>query len=142
GGPGTLRLGVPLELPGDLLPRALAELSAAFPQTRVDISRASSAAQLVALEAGELDIALVRECPAPPASMRYSRLSKLWASCRRPPSPANSQVPQAFSYTGSGTWSGSDSSAQRLLPGMTRSPPPCAVTAYQRAIRCSPGSTP
>lgn len=65
-GPGTLRLGVPLELPGDLLPRALAELSAAFPQTRVDISHASSAAQLVALEAGELDIALVRECPAAP----------------------------------------------------------------------------
>jgi DNA-binding transcriptional LysR family regulator len=46
--------------------RALAELSAAFPQTRVDISHASSAAQLVALEAGELDIALVRECPATP----------------------------------------------------------------------------
>lgn len=64
--PGTLRLGVPLELPGDLLPRVLAELSAAFPQTRVDISHASSAVQLAALEAGELDVALVRECPADP----------------------------------------------------------------------------
>lgn len=32
----------------------------------MDISHASSAAQLVALEAGELDIALVRECPATP----------------------------------------------------------------------------
>lgn len=65
-GPGTLRLGVPLELPGDLLPRSLAALSAVFPQTRVDISHASSAAQLAALEAGELDIALARECPANP----------------------------------------------------------------------------
>jgi DNA-binding transcriptional LysR family regulator len=53
-------------VPGDLLPRALAELSAAFSETRVDISHASSAAQLAALEAGELDIALVRECPADP----------------------------------------------------------------------------
>jgi DNA-binding transcriptional LysR family regulator len=51
-------------VPGDLLPRA--ELSAAFSETRVDISHASSAAQLAAMEAGELDIALVRECPADP----------------------------------------------------------------------------
>jgi DNA-binding transcriptional LysR family regulator len=33
-GPATLRVGVPLELPGSVLPRALADLSAAFPQTR------------------------------------------------------------------------------------------------------------
>jgi DNA-binding transcriptional LysR family regulator len=59
-------MGVPLELPGDLLPRALAELGAAFPQTRVGVSHASSAAQLAALQAGELDVALVRECPADP----------------------------------------------------------------------------
>jgi molybdate transport repressor ModE-like protein len=65
-GPSTLRVGVPLELPGDLLPRVLAEVGAACPSTRVDISHASSAAQLRALEAGELDVALVRECPADP----------------------------------------------------------------------------
>jgi len=65
-GPGTLRIGVPLELPGDLLPRALAEMSTAFPRTRVDISHSSSAAQLAALQAGELDVALARECPADP----------------------------------------------------------------------------
>jgi DNA-binding transcriptional LysR family regulator len=64
--PGNLRVGVPLELPLDLLPRALADLGAAFPQTRVDISHASSAAQLAALRDGELDVALARECPADP----------------------------------------------------------------------------
>lgn len=65
-GPATLRVGVPLELPGNLLPRALAEMSATFPQTRAEISHASSAAQLAALEAGHLDLALARECPASP----------------------------------------------------------------------------
>jgi DNA-binding transcriptional LysR family regulator len=65
-GPGLLRMGVPLELPADLLPRALAGLGAAFPQTRVEVSHASSAAQLAALQADMLDVALVRECPADP----------------------------------------------------------------------------
>jgi DNA-binding transcriptional LysR family regulator len=65
-GSGLLRMGVPLELPADLLPPALAELGAAFPQTRVDISHASSAAQFAALQAGDLDVALVRERPADP----------------------------------------------------------------------------
>lgn len=65
-GPATLRVGVPLELPGDLLPRALADMGAAFPQTRAEISHASSAAQLAALRAGDLDLALARECPAGP----------------------------------------------------------------------------
>jgi DNA-binding transcriptional LysR family regulator len=35
--PGTLRVGIPLELPADLLPRALADLSAACPLTRVEV---------------------------------------------------------------------------------------------------------
>ncbi len=65
-GPGTLRVGVPLELPPDLLPGVLADLSAACPQTRVDLRHASSSAQLAALRAGELDVALVRERPADP----------------------------------------------------------------------------
>jgi DNA-binding transcriptional LysR family regulator len=65
-GSATLRVGVPLELPADLLPRALAELGAAFPHTRVDIGHASSAAQLAALRGGDLDVSLVRECPADP----------------------------------------------------------------------------
>ena len=65
-GPATLRVGVPLELPGSLLPRALADLGTAFPQTRAEISHASTAAQLAALEAGALDLALARECPPGP----------------------------------------------------------------------------
>ena len=65
-GPATLRVGVPLELPAGVLPRALADLAAAFPQTRAQVSHASSAAQLAALEAGDLDLALARECPPGP----------------------------------------------------------------------------
>ena len=65
-GPGTLRLGIPLELPAGLLPGVLAELSAAFPLTSVEVSHASSAAQLGRLEAGQLEVALVRECPTDP----------------------------------------------------------------------------
>jgi molybdate transport repressor ModE-like protein len=61
---GTLRIGVPLELPIALLPRALAELASTFPQTRADIWHASSTAQLRALRDGELDLALARECPS------------------------------------------------------------------------------
>jgi molybdate transport repressor ModE-like protein len=62
----TLRVGVPLEFPADLLPRALAEMGASFPQSHVDIRHAPSSAQLSAMEAGELDLALVRERPADP----------------------------------------------------------------------------
>ena len=65
-GPGILRMGIPLELPAGLLPGVLAELSATFPLTRVEVSHASSAAQLAELEARQLDVALVRESPADP----------------------------------------------------------------------------
>jgi molybdate transport repressor ModE-like protein len=65
-GSAPLRVGVPLEFPADLLPRALAEVDASFPQCQVDIRHASTSAQLSALEAGELDLALVRERPADP----------------------------------------------------------------------------
>jgi DNA-binding transcriptional LysR family regulator len=65
-GPGTLRVGVPLEFPRDLLPRAIAEMRAEYPLTRVDVSHYSSAAQFTALAEGQLDVALVRECPADP----------------------------------------------------------------------------
>jgi molybdate transport repressor ModE-like protein len=62
----TLRVGVPLEFPADLLPRALAQMGASFPRSQVDIRHAPSSAQLSAMEAGELDLALVRERPADP----------------------------------------------------------------------------
>ncbi|HEY1702704.1 MAG TPA: LysR family substrate-binding domain-containing protein [Trebonia sp.] len=62
-GPAVLRVGVPLELPSGLLARTLAEVAAAFPDTRVEMSHVSSAAQLAALRTEELDVALARECP-------------------------------------------------------------------------------
>ena len=63
---GALRVGIPLEFPADLLPAVLADLGSTYPLTRVAVSHASSAAQLAALQDGELDVALVRECPADP----------------------------------------------------------------------------
>ena len=51
-GPRILKVGIPLELPADLLPGVLAELSTTFPLTRVEVSHASSAAQLAELRAG------------------------------------------------------------------------------------------
>jgi DNA-binding transcriptional LysR family regulator len=62
----ALRVGVPLEFPADLLPRAIGEMSATHPLARVDVSHSSSATQFAALAAGQLDVALVRECPADP----------------------------------------------------------------------------
>ncbi|WP_410596182.1 LysR family transcriptional regulator [Amycolatopsis sp. lyj-23] len=61
-GGGVLRVGVPLELPPDLLPSALARL----PDTRVQARHLSSVAQVAALRAGELDVGLVRERPPGP----------------------------------------------------------------------------
>jgi molybdate transport repressor ModE-like protein len=52
-GPGVVKVGIPLELPADLLPGVLAELSTTFPLTRVEVSHASSAAQLAELEVGQ-----------------------------------------------------------------------------------------
>jgi DNA-binding transcriptional LysR family regulator len=59
----VLRLGVPLELPPDLLPGPLAALAAAWPETRVQARHATTAIQLEALRHGELDVGLVRERP-------------------------------------------------------------------------------
>jgi DNA-binding transcriptional LysR family regulator len=63
---GVLRVGVPLELPPELLPAALARLAEAYPDTRVQARHLSSVAQVAALRAGELDVGLVRERPAGP----------------------------------------------------------------------------
>lgn len=66
-GSGLLRIGVPLEFPVDLLPAALIELSAVHQDVRVEVRHSSSVAQLAALRAGELDVALVRDRPADPS---------------------------------------------------------------------------
>jgi DNA-binding transcriptional LysR family regulator len=62
-GGSLLRLGIPLELPPDLLSLALADLAAAYPATRVQARHLSTAAQLAALHTGDLDVGLVRERP-------------------------------------------------------------------------------
>jgi DNA-binding transcriptional LysR family regulator len=59
-----LRIGVPLEFPADVLPAALGELATAHPGTKVEVRHFSSAAQLAALRAGDLDLVLVRDRPA------------------------------------------------------------------------------
>ncbi|MFC0553809.1 LysR family transcriptional regulator [Planotetraspora thailandica] len=60
----VLRLGIPLELPSDLLAASLEQLTSACPETRVQARHLSTAAQLAALQAGELDVGLLRERPA------------------------------------------------------------------------------
>jgi len=62
-GGGVLRLGVPMELPPDLLQRTLAKFAANRPDTRVMPRHLSTAAQLSALRSGVLDVGLVRERP-------------------------------------------------------------------------------
>ncbi|MEV6371801.1 LysR substrate-binding domain-containing protein [Micromonospora musae] len=67
-GPGdvVLRLGIPLELPADLLSGPLTDLADAYPTTRVQALHMSTSAQVAALRAGELDVGLVREHPVGP----------------------------------------------------------------------------
>ncbi|MGH3557002.1 MAG: LysR substrate-binding domain-containing protein [Mycobacterium sp.] len=61
---GVIRLGIPLEVDPDVLPRALAKFSAESPKTRVVPRHLSTAAQFAALRSNELDVGLVRERPA------------------------------------------------------------------------------
>ncbi|MFE0632776.1 LysR substrate-binding domain-containing protein [Streptomyces sp. NPDC058864] len=62
-GCGLLRVGIPLELPSELLRPAVEYVTATCPDTRVDARHLSSAAQLEALRAGDLDVGLLRERP-------------------------------------------------------------------------------
>lgn len=61
-----LRIGVPLELPPELLSTALIDLAVAYPATRAKIAHLSTAAQLAELRADGLDLGLVRERPVGP----------------------------------------------------------------------------
>ncbi len=65
-GDGVLRLGLPLELPPDLLAKPFADLAKACQDTRVSARHLSTTAQFAALRAGELDLGLVREHPIGP----------------------------------------------------------------------------
>ncbi|WP_433296368.1 LysR family transcriptional regulator [Pseudonocardia sp. CA-142604] len=61
-----IRIGAPLELPPDRLPTALGQLAVVYPDTRVTVVHSSSASQLDAVRAGELDVGLVRDRPNNP----------------------------------------------------------------------------
>jgi len=60
----VIRLGVPAEMPAEVLSSALAALAAARPETRIHPRHLSTAAQISALRSGELDVGLIRERPA------------------------------------------------------------------------------
>jgi DNA-binding transcriptional LysR family regulator len=62
-GSGAIRLGIPLELAPEVLPRALAKFAADYPNTRIVPRHLSTAAQFAALRRAELDVGLVRERP-------------------------------------------------------------------------------
>ena len=62
-GNGIIRLGIPLELPDEVLPQALARFSQDCPTARVIPRHLTTAAQFEALRAAELDVGLVRERP-------------------------------------------------------------------------------
>jgi DNA-binding transcriptional LysR family regulator len=62
-GDSLLWIGVPLELPPGVLSAALAALAEAHPGTRTQVIHLSTASQLAALRAGELDLGLLREHP-------------------------------------------------------------------------------
>jgi DNA-binding transcriptional LysR family regulator len=65
-GGGVVRLGVPLELDPDVLPRVLDRLAAKTPEIRVVPRQLSTAAQFKALREDTLDVGLVRERPSGP----------------------------------------------------------------------------
>lgn len=59
-----LRIGIPLEFPFDVLRPALAELAEEGSEMKVQARHMSTAEQIVALRAGELELGLLRERPA------------------------------------------------------------------------------
>lgn len=139
--PGVLRVGIPLEFPADLLPTVLADLSSTYPLTRVTVSHASSAAQLAALQDGELDVALVRECPADPrydAVLAVEEAIGVILATARADELAD---PAVSGCAGWPAWSGLASRARRRPFGMTRSPLLCVPMAFPW-ITSQPGSIP
>lgn len=64
GTPGALRIGIPLEFRFEVLRPALAELAEEWPETKIQARHLSSAEQVAALYAGELELGLLRERPA------------------------------------------------------------------------------
>jgi DNA-binding transcriptional LysR family regulator len=63
---GVIRLGIPIEVPDGLLPRALPTFRNECPEARIVPVHLSTAAQLAALRSGQLDVGLVSERPTGP----------------------------------------------------------------------------
>jgi DNA-binding transcriptional LysR family regulator len=59
----VLRVGIPLELPPEVVGDAIAAVSANHPGTDVQIRHMSTAGQIAALRSGDLECALIRELP-------------------------------------------------------------------------------
>ena len=114
-GAGIIRLGVPLELAADVLPRALAKFAKDRPAARVLARHLSTSAQLAALRSGEIDAILaVRETLGVLVAAEVAR---------------NSSAPWGFDSTRSAGCSWSCFPALPARPGMTNSHPFCAATA-------------
>lgn len=138
-GPDVLKVGIPLELPADLLPGVLTELSTTFPLTRVEVSHASSAAQLAELEVGQLDVALVREYPADPRYDAVLAVEETLGVILATVQTDKLADPSVSSCTGSPGWTGPDSRGRRHRSGTTSSPPRCARTASHWVTSPRPG---
>lgn len=61
-----LHVGLPLELPPDLLPAAFTRLATSAPDVRVEVRHLSTTSQITELREGRIDVALVRERPPGP----------------------------------------------------------------------------
>jgi DNA-binding transcriptional LysR family regulator len=126
----VLRIGVPLELPPELLSTALAGLVAAYPTTRAQVVHLSTAAQLSALRADQLDLGLLREHPIGPEFDAVPVVEEPLGSCWPATMPLTSPDPRASDWTRWPGWTGSASRAATARPGMTSSLRSCAATAW------------
>ncbi|WP_239154131.1 LysR family transcriptional regulator [Amycolatopsis sp. FDAARGOS 1241] len=102
-GSTLLRIGIPLELPPNLLSRALADLAGAFPDTRVQVVHAATTGQLDLLRDGELDLGLLRERPVGPELDAMPVLEEKLVCCCRRRTPKTSPGP---AVSGSTRWPG------------------------------------
>jgi DNA-binding transcriptional LysR family regulator len=63
---GVIRLGIPIEVPHGLLPRALPAFRTECPEVRIVPTHLSTSAQLAALRSGHLDVGVVSQRPSWP----------------------------------------------------------------------------
>jgi DNA-binding transcriptional LysR family regulator len=128
-GGSVLRLGIPLELPTDLLSRPLADLAAAYPHTRVQARHLSTAAQFTALSTGELDVGLVREHPIGNDLDAMLVVKEPLGVLLTAELAATITRPDGIRWTRLPVWTGSVSPDREARLGTTRSSRSSAATA-------------